>query len=205
MKINKWTNRNNKVRQKEYKEQMEVQGYFKPKVSESSKQMALKKRKEILLEKQNLSPSDNKIEQAREESTVDLSLQDSIFDRLYNEAKIKKQNLESNREKYHTASSFSDTNPHYKFLNPRSRSHKRKKPITNPSFNISSKVSPITSVEQLYPPSPRMKEENARYIMNQYLSNSSKPLKKGSQAQNNTVSGGGSPIEFITWNESKYN
>lgn len=84
-----------------------------------------------------------------------------------------------------------------------SRSKKLSRPI--PSFQLNYKGSPLASSEHLYPPSPRINEENTRFIMNKYLMDSNKAQNNEvSSSKKNTSNGVSSPCEFITWNESKY-
>lgn len=72
------------------------------------------------------------------------------------------------------------------------------------------KASPLASTDQLYPPSPRINEENTRSIMNKYLIDSSKVQNniqnlRSSSNKKHRSNGVSSPCEFISWNEGKYN
>jgi len=65
----KWENRNNKVKQKELQEEIKIQSYFKPKVSESSKRLAKKKR--VKEEGGNIKLDSHKGADLNQDSTID--------------------------------------------------------------------------------------------------------------------------------------
>lgn len=101
-------------------------------------------------------------------------------------------------------------NTSFKNKDSRGNSRSKMKTRTNPSFQLNYKASPLTSTDQLYPPSPRINEENTRSIINKYLMDSSKvqnniaDLRSASNKKHRS-NGASSPCEFITWNEGKYN
>lgn len=84
----KWVNRENKIRKQQQKVEEEMKSYFKPQVSTSSMRLAIKKRNK----KQGIvtggkSMTKQCLDTKKNNHTIDASMQDSIFDRLYNDSK----------------------------------------------------------------------------------------------------------------------
>jgi hypothetical protein len=200
----KWTKHNNKLKQKEYQELIELEGFFKPKVSESTTRLAMQNRSKGSKIITGGVVKSRGAENANQESTVDLSVYDSIFDRLYNEAKTRK--LEKMRKSANqTEYSVHDTGMSFQ-RDQRSRSQSKKR--VEQSFRVATKVSPLTSTGHLYPDSPKMTSNKAHLMMNKYITDSSKAhgnYKNFKNSQKYHSNGAVSPVEFITWNDSKYN
>lgn len=199
----KWSNHNNKMRQKEYQELLELEGYFKPKVLESSKILAQRNRSKgpkIITGGKSKSRG---LVNANRDSTEDLSVYDSIFDRLYNEAKVRK--LEKMRQS-HNQTEYSIPDTGMSFHNgQKSRSQSKKR--REQSFRVNTKVSPLASVDHLYPDSPKISDSRANLMMNKYIKDSSKVhgnVKNSKNSKKYQSNGATSPVEFITWNDSKY-
>lgn len=204
----KWSKRNDQIKQKERTMEKELQGFFKPQVSKSSKRLALKKRnkKSGIITGGKLISKEQK-ERKTEDHTLDPNINDSIFDRLYNESK--ERHIQKYRKSHnHTVCSAQDTNTmsHHHYNKSTSKSKPRKH--TNPSFQIHTKASPLTSIDQLCPPSPPISDEKTRFVMNKYLYDSAKAqdnIQNLRMSKKYKSNGANSPCEFITWNESKYN
>jgi hypothetical protein len=200
----KWTKHNNKLKQKEYQELIELEGFFKPKVSESTTRLAMRNRSKGSKIVTGGKVKSRGAENANQESTVDLSVYDSIFDRLYNEAKTRK--LEKMRKSVNqTEYSVQDTGMSFQ-RDQRSRSQSKKR--AEQSFRVAAGASPLTSTDHLYPDSPKMSGNKAHLMMNKYLDDSSKAhgnFKNFKNSQKYGSNGAVSPVEFITWNDSKYN
>lgn len=200
----KWSNHNNKMRQREYQELLELEGYFKPKVLESSKILAQRHRsKEPKIITGGKSKSKGLVNVNRD-STDDLNVYDSIFDRLYNEAKIRK--LEKVRKSHNqTDYSIPDTGMSFqRGQGSRSKSKKR----AQQSFRVNTQVSPLNSTDHLYPDSPKIADNKTNLMMNKYIKDSSKAhgnVKNSKNSKKYQSNGATSPVEFITWNDSKYN
>lgn len=84
----KWVNREHKIRKQQQKIEEEMKSYFKPQVSTSSKRLAIKKRNK----KQGIvtggkSMTKQSFDNRKNNHTIDTSMHDSIFDRLYNDSK----------------------------------------------------------------------------------------------------------------------
>lgn len=173
----KRTNRENKIRQKEFQEEIKIQSYFKPKVSETSRALAKKKRlqQDVIHSELN----SKKETDQNQNSTIEFSATDTIFDRLHKEGRIRKEELERIRKSQNKSEyALPRSNMVSFYQENNSKSNSKKKCITNPSFHMLSKVSPLTSVEQLYPLSPRVNEGNNRYIMDKYMTKSFKAQGK---------------------------
>lgn len=184
----KWMNREHKVRQKEMQAEKELEGYFKPQVSKSSKRLALKKRTKkgpIVTGGVAVRTTTNK------EDSVDEKAHNSIFDRLYNESKKK-----NNKSQNQTECSVPETNVLTNKAN-RTASKSNKRTRTNPSFQIQHNASPLDSIDFQYPPSPVIDPDKTRLIVNKYLydsnqiQNNMKDLRN--TGQNYTSNGANSP------------
>lgn len=79
-----WTNKNMKIKQKEKALETELQSYFKPNLNKSSKQLALKKKNNLT---QRIATGGKS--QGRSDN-IEQNSKDNIFDRLYNEAEVRK-------------------------------------------------------------------------------------------------------------------
>jgi hypothetical protein len=189
----KWEKLEAKQKQKEKKVQKELSRYFKPKVSESSKKMAMNWRNKIpeIVTGGKIKSSNEKSKAPSE--FINISVQDTIFERLYNESKMKIDPhwLKSYQNGDSLITDFK--------LSPRIPSR------PTPSFQLQRKASPLT---QVYPGSPKTTDEHTKLIMNKYLIDSSRVrsnVRIATDAEKYKSQGANSPWEFITWNESKYN
>jgi len=103
------------------------------------------------------------------------SATDTVFERLHKEGKRKKEALERVRKSQNqTEYSLPQSNiVSFNHANE-PRSNSKQKSITNPSFNMLTKVSPLTSIDQLYPLSPRVEKDSNGYMMDKYMTESNK-------------------------------
>lgn len=179
MKKNKFINRVGKVKEKQHNEEIKIKQYFKPKVSKSSAKLAKKKREH----EKSISKIDPKT--SLMDSNDGIPFTESIFDRLYKEAETKKEHLSrlrrSREEAMHSVSKSNGAS----MINAYKRSSKSKnKSNKNPSFNVITKESPLTSIDQFNPSSPRVEAEGNRLMMQKYLTESERVQENNKNSKN---------------------
>ncbi|CAI2381388.1 unnamed protein product [Moneuplotes crassus] len=199
----KFIKRAGRVKEKQHNEEIKIKQYFQPKVSKSSAKLAKKKREH----EKSISKIDPKT--SLMDSNDDIPFTESIFDRLYKEAETKKEHLNRLRRSREDAMYSASKSNGTSMLNAYKRSSRSKnKSNKDPSFNMITKESPLTSIDQFNPSSPRIEAEGNRLMMQKYLTESERVQENNKNSKNikkYKSNGAASPCDFITWNESKYN
>lgn len=152
----------------------ELEGFFKPQISKSSKRLALKKRnkKSGIITGGKLITKEEKTRKT-EDHTLDPNIHDSVFDRLYNESK-ERHSQKYRKSQNHTVCSARGTHIMSHQRSEKSSSKSKPRTRAHPSFQMHAKASPLTSIDQLCPPSPPISDEKTRFVMNKYLYDSAK-------------------------------
>jgi hypothetical protein len=171
----KWENQQQKVEEKKQKMENQMSQYFKPHISESSKKLALKKRSKksgIVTGGKTLKQKDQSLISKNEE--VAMSLQGSIFDRLYNDSKANKRSI-CYKSQIQIESLTQENGLDKAHLND-SSSHMllRSKNRPTPSFQANRKASPLSSIDIPLSSSPVVNGDQTKLVMSRYLLDSSK-------------------------------
>lgn len=172
--INRWANRNHKIKQKEVSLEKEIKGYFKPQISKSSKRLALKKKKEgIVTGGKTIQNGANTNSNALEDR----------FERLYNDSK---KRTESKQEIYNQKQQPQEKP---KVVRKKPTQSKSKLSIENPSFHSRQKASPLASSDNLCQLSSEVDEEKkTQFIINKYMNENIQVANKDTKSS--MVAGG---------------